>query len=168
MGRAQHKGEGTLSTFTEARQGEQAASDMENPLRAAVVVTFACFFLNVFANIRNIDMNNFEHKAALAPQEDAEFKPWARIAGNQHENFPYALVIFWGTIIASSIGLGLGRTNIFASWQAGFLYTFLGARVLFQALYAFQLQPWRSLSFVIGQISTISMAVIAVRIAFNV
>lgn len=50
-------------------------------------------------------------------------------------------------------------TDSSSAWTAGFAYGYLIARLLYVPAYAFGLQPWRSVVYVIGFMATMALVI---------
>jgi len=137
---------------------ENAAApwDHRTCLFIAMLSTVIHFFLNVIALTISVDPNNHpkedsvlgvtdekrdKFKEAIAGEDSKIFR-WFRVATNQQENFPMALTVMWGAVLVGAN-------------DAILMISFLGHTVFrfcFMVFYLNGIQPWRSLSYMGGQL----------------
>jgi len=79
---------------------------------------------------------------------NAAYVRWQRIVANDLENIPLALILAWGALIAS----GNNTVNVVA------IIVFTTARVMHTMAYAFALQPYRSICWLIGVLAILVLA----------
>lgn len=88
-----------------------------------------------------------------APLIDRASRCWR----NDLENIPMFLIISIGYVLAG------GR----AKWGLIYFSVFTGARIFHTICYMMQIQPWRNLSYVLGVVTTITIAVHSIGIAWR-
>ena len=92
-----------------------------------------------------IDENSTSQNKTVKENREKKFTTqlrWRRIVQNDIENVPLALIIFWASIIVNSNASVICITSVF----------FTIFRVLHTFLYAKRIQPWRSLTYALGQL----------------
>lgn len=133
-----------------------------DPLVVATSSTGVMFLMNFISNMKAMDPNNHptedsklgvddNQKAAFAKRvaEQGGLDRWTRVAANNRENLGLASCVLWAAFTTSP----LITTNVMYCFL-----TYVVARVLFVFCYVFSLSPWRSLAFIIGQISVLAAA----------
>lgn len=130
---------------------------MTLPVAVAMACSLVLWIMNVVALLKSMDPNNHPAEDAKVGMTDKDreafkekllkeggFSRWGRIAVNQQESFPLALVIMWAAL------LSCGNVIAIAQLMIG---TFIGYTVLrigFVICYLYALSPWRSICFLAG------------------
>jgi len=101
---------------------------------------------------------------------DEEFTRKMRVGNinnNDKENVPYTLFVFWATYIVCTSGI---TTDARPSMDVLFLCALLWlvARVSHTLCYLFALQPFRSISWAVGQLAALACCITLVIAAFQV
>jgi len=99
---------------------------------------------------------NDSAKAAFAKRiaDQGGVDRWTRIATNQIENFPLALYVLWAAVFA---GVGINAAYCFG--------TYLMLRIVFLICYLFGVQPLRSISFILSQVTLVAAVIFGVLAA---
>uniref|UniRef100_A0A7S1RNH9 MAPEG family protein n=1 Tax=Alexandrium catenella TaxID=2925 RepID=A0A7S1RNH9_ALECA len=132
---------------------------MEAPVKAATVGTVVLWFLNFFAHVRSANPANYNqsYSAELSPSEKP-FNAYERAAANMVESLPLAIAVIWASIFAG------GNPKVLAI----VITLFVILRVLFVVLYTNMIQPFRSVSFALGQLCVLIIGVLGILGAFDV
>jgi len=77
---------------------------------------------------------------------------WQRIALNQGESLPCACVVLWG-----AHGVGVDPTQLVGTFSA-----YAAFRILFVLFYLCSAQPWRSVSWLLSNVTVITAAVLGI------
>jgi len=133
----------------------------------ATVCNLVIFLMYTVALIKAINPNdhpaedsklgiNDSAKAAFAKRiaDQGGVDRWTRIATNQIENFPLALYVLWAAVFA---GVGINAAYCFG--------TYLMLRIVFLICYLFGVQPLRTISFALSQVTLIAAVIFGVLAA---
>jgi uncharacterized MAPEG superfamily protein len=145
----------------------RAKEEEEVPVSLALTSVAVLFVLmNFFARLKSADPNNHPAEDAVlgaTADKKEEFKRkkeesggvdrWHRIAENQAEQLPYALYVFAGAQI-----VGGNTTALFCC-----ICAYAAFRVIYVVCYLLALSPWRTIIFMLGQLTC--LATIGVGIA---
>lgn len=128
-----------------------------------MAVTSVMFMLNFGALLLSVNPNNHpaeDHKLGITDDKKNEYNQAnqdgpsraERIANNQLENFPMALFVLWGANLVGG--------EPYMVMVAFLLYLFF--RICYIICYKFQLQPFRTIAFMLGQLTVIFAMVIGI------
>ena len=111
--------------------------------------------------LRNNKINDNESHKPLNDDNSSAFNMgyrWHRIATNDLENIPIALIIFWANMLPLFIIQIYYNNKTVSDYAAIIMFSssfYFIFRIGFMVCYLYGLQPWRSVSFGFGQISTL-------------
>ena len=116
----------------------------------------------------NLDEHPPEDKAYFPGTAPENIKRRARTAGNDIENIPLHLCILWAAFIVQNISnmSGSGDQETIALTCLVVIYTAL--RIVYTAFYIFAIQPWRTVVFILSQLTMTATSCIMIASAFQV
>jgi len=139
-----------------------------------VVIVMCCtifiFLMNFVGAVKALDPNGHPPEDAVLGIDDAakdKFKArvaeqggvdrWTRVSVNQGEQFPFALAVLWGGLLAGGDGMSL----------AGCFVAFVFFRLIYIKSYLSALSPHRSIAFMASNIAALAAMVFGVLGAIN-
>lgn len=150
-----------------------SGDDVNHLLRTMALCTFAILFKYIVTLFWSADLashpaeDKMEH---LIPTEEAQIaalKRKQRIFGNDIENIPIHLVIFWGTLQMIMYSLSQDNSKDTVKGLQGLVIIYTIGRYGHTLCYAFALQPFRTICFAIAQLSALTTGILMIYAAFQ-
>mgnify|MGYP000885501608 FL=1 len=132
----------------------------------AMVIFIKYFFSSAMG--RNPNNRPAEDKMEKVDENDELIKRKWRITANDVENIPIDMSVFFIAFLITCFAVlsKQGENEAFGLTVLICIYTF--ARIMFMIFYLTKAQPWRTIAFIIGKISTLCALGIMVSSAFKV
>ena len=136
-------------------------------LCTAVLAIIYFFSLIYGANMNNHPQEDLNIGIADPTKVPEDIKRRERICGNNVENIPLGLAVFWAAFLVQQLSnlSGYGSRETLALTILFVIYS--GVRVLFVIFYMTALQPWRTVCFLIGWLSVFGAVALLVAAAFQ-
>ena len=131
------------------------------------LVLYLKYFI-AMAHAANPDDHPEEDKGIIKLKMPEDIKRRQRIAGNDMENIPLHLCIFWAAFIVQTLSnmTGNGESETLGLTCLVVMYT--GFRTIYSLCYVFALQPWRTIAFIFSQFAVLITACLLIASAFQV
>jgi uncharacterized MAPEG superfamily protein len=99
---------------------------------------------------------------------DDAVKRRVRVAGNDMENIPMHLVMFWAAFVVQNFANANDTGDRATTALTVLIVLYCALRYIFTACYLFGLQPFRTIAFVLSQLTVFCTLIIMVNSAFQV
>eukprot|EP00600_Ochromonadales_sp_CCMP1393_P006216 CAMPEP_0174959850 /NCGR_PEP_ID=MMETSP0004_2-20121128/3397_1 /TAXON_ID=420556 /ORGANISM="Ochromonas sp., Strain CCMP1393" /LENGTH=164 /DNA_ID=CAMNT_0016208197 /DNA_START=41 /DNA_END=535 /DNA_ORIENTATION=+ len=138
--------------------------------RSYAMCTLLLFIKYFFVQMYSANMNNHPEEDKMLPSAPVpeNIKRRERMFANDTENIPFHMVVLWGAFVVQCYAnlTDEGKNETIALTVLMCLYTL--CRILHSVFYAFALQPFRTISFVLANFTVAAVAIVMVVSAFQV
>ena len=98
----------------------------------------------------------------------ADIKRRQRTAANDIENIPFHFAIFWAAFIVQNLSNMSGNGDQETTALTCLVVIYAGISTLYSLCYVFALQPWRTVFFILSQLTVATTSCVLIASAFQV
>ncbi len=153
--------------------GAPTADQFNSLIRAYAICTLVLFgkwFVALMSSAEQANHPEEDEKTIgrVAEPDAATLARRKRVFSNDIENIPINMIVFWAAFLLQFIlyELNDGKEGTIGLTVLVCVYT--GARCLFHICYLYALQPYRTICYIIGNVSTVVASCFLVAAAFKI